>query len=51
MTVKHYSIVSASTPSDLAEKTERKIAEGWQPHYGPVPVTPFMLIQSLTAEG
>ncbi len=51
MTVKRYSIVSASTPSDLAEKTEKKIAAGWQPHCGPVTVTPFMLMQVVTAEG
>ncbi|EFC0248237.1 DUF1737 domain-containing protein, partial [Escherichia coli] len=36
MTFKHYDVVRAASPSDLAEKLTHKLKEGWQPYGGPV---------------
>ncbi len=36
MSIKHYDVVRAASPSDLAEKLTHKLKEGWQPYGGPV---------------
>ncbi|EEC7934820.1 DUF1737 domain-containing protein, partial [Escherichia coli] len=36
MTFKHYDVVRAASPSDLAEKLTHKLKEGWQPFGSPV---------------
>ncbi len=51
MTVKHYGVVRAGTPADLAVLMEKKIAAGWQPYGDPIAVTPYLLMQAVTAEG
>ncbi|WP_087675442.1 DUF1737 domain-containing protein, partial [Escherichia coli] len=35
MTFKHYDVVRAASPSDLAEKLTHKLKEGWQTTGGP----------------
>ncbi|EKH03157.1 hypothetical protein ECPA7_2647 [Escherichia coli PA7] len=51
MTFKHYDVVRAASPSDLAEKLTRKLKEGWQPYGGPVAITPYTLMQAVAIEG
>ncbi|MBJ9144264.1 DUF1737 domain-containing protein [Citrobacter braakii] len=51
MAFKHYDVVQGCSASDLAEKLTQKITEGWQPLGGPVAVTPYTLVQAVTAEG
>ncbi|EHU79155.1 hypothetical protein ECDEC3D_1579 [Escherichia coli DEC3D] len=46
MTFKHYDVVRAASPSDLAEKLTHKLKEGWQPYGGPVAITPYTLMQA-----
>ncbi|OVD62381.1 hypothetical protein UQ29_24325 [Escherichia coli] len=41
MTFKHYDVVRAASPSDLAEKLTHKLKEGWQPFGSPVAITPY----------
>ncbi|HAL9962816.1 TPA: DUF1737 domain-containing protein [Escherichia coli] len=36
MAFKHYDVVRAASPSDLAEKLTHKLKEGWQPFGSPV---------------
>nr|WP_250879585.1 DUF1737 domain-containing protein [Escherichia coli] len=43
MTFKHYDVVRAASPSDLAEKLTHKLKEGWQPFGSPVAITPYTL--------
>ncbi|WP_371681980.1 DUF6645 domain-containing protein [Escherichia coli] len=40
-----------ASPSDLAEKLTHKLKEGWQPFGSPVAITPYTLMQAITAEG
>ena len=35
MTFKHYDVVRAASPSDLAERLTQKLKEGWQPFGSP----------------
>ncbi len=35
MSIKHYDVVRAASPSDLAEKLTHKLKEGWQPFGSP----------------
>ena len=51
MAFKHYDVVRAVSPSDLAERLTQKLKEGWQPFGCPVAVTPYTLMQAVTAEG
>ena len=51
MAFKHYDVVRAASPSDLAEKLTRKLKEGWQPYGGPVAITPYTLMQAVAIEG
>ncbi|EED0395008.1 DUF1737 domain-containing protein, partial [Escherichia coli] len=51
MAFKHYDVVRAASPSDLAEKLTHKLKEGWQPFGSPVAITPYTLMQAITAEG
>ncbi|PZY90058.1 DUF1737 domain-containing protein, partial [Escherichia coli] len=51
MTFKHYDVVRAASPSDLAERLTQKLKEGWQPFGSPVAITPYTLMQAITAEG
>ncbi|HAM9614950.1 DUF6645 domain-containing protein [Escherichia coli] len=51
MTFKHYDVVRAASPSDLAERLTQKIKEGWQPFGSPVAITPYTLMQAIAAEG
>ncbi|HAM9372560.1 TPA: DUF1737 domain-containing protein, partial [Escherichia coli] len=51
MTFKHYDVVRAASPSDLAEKLTHKLKEGWQPYGGPVAITPYTLMQAVAIEG
>lgn len=39
MAFKHYDVVRAASPSDLAEKLTHKLKEGWQPFGSPVAIT------------
>ncbi len=48
---KHYDVVRAASPSDLAEKLTHKLKEGWQPFGSPVAITPYTLMQAIAAEG
>ena len=48
---KHYDVVRAAPPSDLAEKLTHKLKEGWQPFGSPVAITPYTLMQAIAAEG
>ncbi|HAW8461379.1 TPA: DUF1737 domain-containing protein [Escherichia coli] len=41
MAFKHYDVVRAASPSDLAEKLTHKLKEGWQPFGSPVAITPY----------
>ncbi|MBK3513493.1 DUF1737 domain-containing protein [Shigella sonnei] len=43
MAFKHYDVVRAAPPSDLAEKLTHKLKEGWQPFGSPVAITPYTL--------
>ncbi|EFD9530442.1 DUF1737 domain-containing protein, partial [Escherichia coli] len=36
MAFKHYDVVRASSPSDLAGKLTQKLKEGWQPYGSPI---------------
>lgn len=51
MSIKHYDVVRAASPSDLAEKLTHKLKEGWQPYGGPVAITPYTLMQAVAIEG
>ncbi|OVC13673.1 hypothetical protein UP85_24890, partial [Escherichia coli] len=51
MTFKHYDVVRAASPSDLAEKLTHKLKEGWQPFGSPVAITPYTLMQAVGMEG
>lgn len=51
MAYKHYDVVRAASPSDLAEQLTKKIKEGWQPFGSPVAITPYTLMQAIAAEG
>ncbi len=51
MTFKHYDVVRAASPSDLAERLTQKMKEGWQPFGSPVAITPYTLMQAIAAEG
>ncbi|WP_431021339.1 DUF1737 domain-containing protein [Escherichia coli] len=44
MAFKHYDVVRAASPSDLAEKLTHKLKEGWQPFGSPVAITPYTLM-------
>ncbi|KNY54313.1 DUF1737 domain-containing protein, partial [Escherichia coli] len=48
MTFKHYDVVRAASPSDLAERLTQKLKEGWQPFGSPVAITPYTLVAPLT---
>ena len=39
MAFKHYDVVRAASPSDLAEKLTHKLKEGWQPFGSPVAIS------------
>ncbi|HBA7188982.1 TPA: DUF1737 domain-containing protein [Escherichia coli] len=51
MTFKHYDVVRAASPSDLAERLTEKLKQGWQPFGSPVAITPYTLMQAIAAEG
>ncbi|MBF5695461.1 DUF1737 domain-containing protein [Escherichia coli] len=51
MVFKHYDVVRAASPSDLAERLTQKLKEGWQPFGSPVAITPYTLMQAIAAEG
>ncbi|HAV9488570.1 TPA: DUF1737 domain-containing protein [Escherichia coli] len=51
MAFKHYDVVRAASPSDLAERLTQKLKEGWQPFGSPVVITPYTLMQAIAAEG
>ncbi|EET0184711.1 DUF1737 domain-containing protein, partial [Escherichia coli] len=51
MSIKHYDVVRAASPSDLAEKLTQRLKEGWQPFGSPVAITPYTLMQAIAAEG
>ncbi|ATO76560.1 9-O-acetyl-N-acetylneuraminic acid deacetylase [Escherichia coli O91 str. RM7190] len=54
MTFKHYDVVRAASPSDLADTLAQKIREGWQPYGGPFSSYTddgAALIQAIVAEG
>ncbi|EFO1912587.1 DUF1737 domain-containing protein [Escherichia coli O157] len=51
MAFKHYDVVRAASPSDLAERLTQKLREGWQPFGSPVAITPYTLMQAIAAEG
>ena len=51
MSIKHYDVVRAVSPSDLAEKLTQKLKEGWQPYGGPVAITPYTLMQAVAIDG
>ncbi|HEL8025838.1 TPA: DUF1737 domain-containing protein [Escherichia coli] len=51
MAFKHYEVVMAGSPSALADKLAEKMKAGWQPYGVPVVVTPYLLMQAVTAEG
>lgn len=36
MAFKHYDVVRAASPSDLAKRLTQKLKEGWQPFGSPV---------------
>ncbi|MCW3186180.1 DUF1737 domain-containing protein, partial [Escherichia coli] len=40
MSIKHYDVVRAVSPQDLADKLTQKLKEGWQPFGSPVAITP-----------
>ncbi|EEQ6996068.1 DUF1737 domain-containing protein [Escherichia coli] len=54
MAFKHYDVVRAASPSDLADALAQKIREGWQPYGGPFSSYTddgSALIQAIVAEG
>ncbi|EKQ5262782.1 SASA family carbohydrate esterase [Escherichia coli] len=51
MAFKHYDVVRAASPSDLAKRLTQKLKEGWQPFGSPVAITPYTLMQAIAAEG
>ncbi|PZZ65770.1 hypothetical protein DIV08_23655, partial [Escherichia coli] len=51
MSIKHYDVVRAASPSDLAEKLTHKLKEGWQPFGSPVAITPYTLMKPSDGEG
>ncbi|HAM4458184.1 TPA: DUF1737 domain-containing protein [Escherichia coli] len=51
MAFKHYDVVRAASPSDLAERLTQKLREGGQPFGSPVAITPYTLMQAIAAEG
>ncbi|MEE7181654.1 sialate O-acetylesterase [Escherichia coli O2:H6] len=54
MAFKHYDVVRAASPSDLADTLAQKIREGWQPYGGPFSSYTddgAALIQAIVAEG
>ncbi|EQA8280110.1 DUF6645 domain-containing protein [Escherichia coli] len=51
MTIKHYDVVRAASPQDLADKLTQKLTEGWQPYGSPVAITPYTLMQAISADG
>ncbi|EKG6518006.1 DUF1737 domain-containing protein [Escherichia coli] len=51
MAFKHYDVVRAASPSDLAERLTQKLKEGWQPFGSPVAITPYTLMQAIAEEG
>ena len=51
MAFKHYDVVRAASPSDLAERLTQKLKEGWQPFGSPVAITPYTLMQAIAAGG
>ena len=52
MSIKHYDVCQAASPSDLlAEKLTQRLKEGWQPFGSPVAITPYTLMQAIAAEG
>ncbi|KDY52182.1 terminase gpA endonuclease subunit [Escherichia coli] len=51
MAFKHYDVVRAVSPSDLAKRLTQKLKEGWQPFGSPVAITPYTLMQAIAAEG
>ncbi|EEX9039690.1 TPA: DUF1737 domain-containing protein, partial [Escherichia coli] len=51
MSIKHYDVVRAVSPQDLADKLTQKLKEGWQPFGSPVAITPYTLMQAIAAEG
>ncbi|HEA8975845.1 TPA: DUF1737 domain-containing protein, partial [Escherichia coli] len=54
MAFKHYDVVRAVSPSDLADALAQKIREGWQPYGGPFSSYTddgAALIQAIVAEG
>ncbi|HII2040742.1 TPA: DUF6645 domain-containing protein [Escherichia coli] len=44
MAFKHYDVVRAVSPSDLAKRLTQKLKEGWQPFGSPVAITPYTLM-------
>lgn len=50
MAFKHYDVVRAVSPSDLAKRLTQKLKEGWQP-FGSPAITPYTLMQAIAAEG
>ncbi|WP_114078726.1 DUF1737 domain-containing protein, partial [Escherichia coli] len=46
MSIKHYDVVRAASPSDLAEKLTHKLKEGWTPFGSTVAITPYTLLQA-----
>ncbi|UMR98462.1 DUF6645 domain-containing protein [Escherichia coli] len=51
MAFKKYDVVRAGTPAALADALTEKIKAGWQPYGPPVAVTPYTIMQAVTAEG
>ncbi|ENP0085609.1 DUF1737 domain-containing protein, partial [Escherichia coli] len=54
MAFKHYDVVRASSPSDLAGKLTQKLKEGWQPYGSPIISNAGYgaeFIQAIVAEG
>ncbi|OVD80598.1 3-ketosteroid dehydrogenase, partial [Escherichia coli] len=51
MSIKHYDVVRAASPSDLAEKLTHKLKEGWQPFGNPVGITPSTLTPAIHTDG
>ena len=51
MAFKHYDVVRAASPLDLAKRLTQKLKEGWQPFGSPVAITPYTLMQAIAAEG
>ncbi|MDA6302210.1 DUF1737 domain-containing protein [Escherichia coli] len=54
MAFKHYDVVRAASPSDLADVLAQKISEGWQPYGGPFSSYTddgAAFIQAIVAEG